>query len=172
VILLKTVVTVSTVQGDLYENFPPYNYQEDYQPRQVPNQQQSYQQQPYQQQSYQSYQQGGGGYLNNDFGSNFGNGLVDLPDPNVPRTIRVLIPQVGDHEFSRQRHIMRQILPKFQPYPVHVNVEQPVQIPVYRVVPQIIEKPVPYTVEKVGNRQKPKRHEVSNVSGVLSAISL
>jgi hypothetical protein len=82
VILVKTIIVASTGQDKFYESFPPYNYQEDYQPRQVPNQQQS-------------YQLSGGGYPNNDFGGNFGNGLLDLPDPNVPRTIRVLIPQVG-----------------------------------------------------------------------------
>lgn len=35
-----------------------------------------------------------------------------------------------------------------QPYPKYTRVQHKIEIPVYKLIPQIIEKPVPYTVEK------------------------
>lgn len=38
-----------------------------------------------------------------------------------------------------------------QPYPLYQQVKHKIEIPVYKVVPEIIEKYVPYTVEKPYN---------------------
>jgi hypothetical protein len=35
-----------------------------------------------------------------------------------------------------------------QPYPNYTQVQHKIIIPVYKIIPEIIEKPVPYTVEK------------------------
>jgi hypothetical protein len=67
------------------------------------------------------------------------------PQQGVPQQIQILVPEV-----FRQNTLNQFILNiSFQPYPVYINVDQNIQIPVYRVVPQIIQKPVPYTVERV-----------------------
>lgn len=55
---------------------------------------------------------------------------INVPHPEpiaVPQYIRVPIPQ---------------------PYPKYTHVKHRIEIPVYKIIPEIIEKPVPYTVEK------------------------
>lgn len=54
---------------------------------------------------------------------------------NVPHPVPVAVPQY-----------IRVPIP--QPYPQYHNVEHRIEIPVYRIVPEIVEKPVPYIVEK------------------------
>lgn len=39
-------------------------------------------------------------------------------------------------------------MPIPQPYPNYINVQHKIEVPVFKVVPEIIEKRVPYTVEK------------------------
>lgn len=34
------------------------------------------------------------------------------------------------------------------PYPYYTRVQHLIEVPVYRIVPEIVEKPLPYTVEK------------------------
>lgn len=63
---------------------------------------------------------------------------INVPHPEpfaVPQYVRVYIPQ---------------------PYPKYIHVQHKVEIPVYRIIPEIIEKPTPYTVEKPypGNFQR------------------
>lgn len=55
---------------------------------------------------------------------------INVPHPEafaVPQYVRVYIPH---------------------PYPRYTHVQHKVEIPVYKIIPEYIEKPVPYTVEK------------------------
>jgi hypothetical protein len=54
---------------------------------------------------------------------------------NVPHPMPVAVPQY-----------VRVAIP--QPYPRYNHVQHRVEIPVYQIIPEIVEKPVPYTVEK------------------------
>lgn len=54
---------------------------------------------------------------------------------NVPHPVPVAVPQY-----------VRVSIP--QPYPKYTRIEHRIEIPVYRVIPEIIEKPVPYAFEK------------------------
>lgn len=55
---------------------------------------------------------------------------INVPHPEplaFPQFVQVMIPQ---------------------PYPSYTHVKHKIEIPVYKIIPEIIEKPIPYTVEK------------------------
>lgn len=54
---------------------------------------------------------------------------------NVPHPVPIAVP-----------HYVKVHIP--QPYPKYHQVQHKIEIPVYKIIPEIIEKPVPYTVEK------------------------
>ncbi|EEZ98486.1 uncharacterized protein LOC103315057 [Tribolium castaneum] len=58
-----------------------------------------------------------------------------------------------DEEFSSP-HILKVPVP--QPYPVHIPVKQPFTVPIFKLVPEEVEKKVPITVEKLVPNYKEK----------------
>lgn len=54
---------------------------------------------------------------------------------NVPHPVAIAVPQY-----------VKVFIP--QPYPNYKHVQHKIEVPVYKIIPEIIEKPVPYTVEK------------------------